>query len=146
MLLSLNGVSFGALLFLVAAGLSLAFGGDYLSEFVDAPTVLVVDAATYVVSAVLVLAFVPRPDPLPPTDEDLGVRRGAIALTLDSPMDGHGRDACVSLEVESADRYYEEWRTRVPVKRPPKNEDWGGRTFDVTDPFGNTIFVVGPLV
>ena len=76
----------------------------------------------------------------------LGVRRGAIAITLDSPMDGHGRDACVSLEVESADRYYEEWRTRVPVKRPPRNEEWGSRTFDVTDPFGNTIFVVGPLV
>jgi catechol 2,3-dioxygenase-like lactoylglutathione lyase family enzyme len=76
----------------------------------------------------------------------LGVRRGPIAITLDSPMDGHGRDACVSLEVESADRYYEEWRTRVPVKRPTRNEEWGGRTFDVTDPFGNTIFVVGPLV
>ena len=27
----------------------------------------------------------------------LGVRRGAIALTLDSPMDGHGRDA-INLE------------------------------------------------
>jgi catechol 2,3-dioxygenase-like lactoylglutathione lyase family enzyme len=41
----------------------------------------------------------------------LGVRRGAIAITLE----GHGRDACVSLEVENADRYYEEWRTPVPV-------------------------------
>jgi catechol 2,3-dioxygenase-like lactoylglutathione lyase family enzyme len=58
----------------------------------------------------------------------LGARRGAIAITLDSPMDGHGRDACVSLEVESADRYYEEWRTRVPVKRPPRNEEWGSRS------------------
>lgn len=75
----------------------------------------------------------------------LGVRRGSIALTLDSPMDGHGRNACVSLEVESADRYYDEWRTRVAIKRPPQNEAWGARTFSVTDPFGNTIFVMGPL-
>ncbi len=76
----------------------------------------------------------------------LGVRRGTIAITLDSPMDGHRRDACVSLEVENADRYYEEWQKRVPVKRPPRNEEWGGRTFDVIDPFGNTILVVGPPV
>lgn len=75
----------------------------------------------------------------------LGVRRGSMALTLDSPMDGHGRNACVSLEVESADRYYDEWRERVSIKRAPKNEDWGARTFSVTDPFGNTIFVIGPV-
>ncbi|HUR21136.1 MAG TPA: glyoxalase superfamily protein [Vicinamibacterales bacterium] len=75
----------------------------------------------------------------------LGVRRGSIAITLDCPMAGHGRDACVSIEVEDADRYYEEWRRRVEVKRPPRNEEWGARTFDVIDPFGNTIFVIGPL-
>jgi catechol 2,3-dioxygenase-like lactoylglutathione lyase family enzyme len=38
----------------------------------------------------------------------LGVRRGTIQITLDSPMEGHGRNACVSLEVNSADAYYEE--------------------------------------
>ena len=75
----------------------------------------------------------------------LGVRRGTIALTLDCPMEGHGRDACVSLEVESADRYYNEWSTRTAIRRPPRNEGWGGRTFDVIDPFGNTLFVVGPV-
>jgi catechol 2,3-dioxygenase-like lactoylglutathione lyase family enzyme len=75
----------------------------------------------------------------------LGVRRGSIAITLDSPMDGHGRNACVSLEVESADRYYDEWRPRVSIKRAPHNEEWGARTFSVTDPFGNTIFVMGPV-
>jgi uncharacterized glyoxalase superfamily protein PhnB len=75
----------------------------------------------------------------------LGVRRGSIAITLDSPMDGHGRHACVSIEVENADRYYEEWRQRVDVKRPPRDEEWGARTFSVTDPFGNTIFVMGPV-
>lgn len=74
----------------------------------------------------------------------LGLERGTIYLTLDSPMSGHGRDACVSLEVEDADAYYDEWRQRVPVKRPPKNEIWGARTFDLIDPFGNTIFVMGP--
>lgn len=75
----------------------------------------------------------------------LGVDRGAISLTLDSPMSGHGRDACVSLQVEDADAYYAEWRDRVEIRRPPKNEEWGARTFDVIDPFGNTIFVMGPV-
>jgi len=74
----------------------------------------------------------------------LGVQRGAISLTLDCPMAGHGRHACVSLYVHSADEYYEEWRPRAAIPRPPRNEPWGGRTFDVADPFGNTIFVIGP--
>jgi catechol 2,3-dioxygenase-like lactoylglutathione lyase family enzyme len=74
----------------------------------------------------------------------LGVERGGICITLDCPMSGHGRDACVSLEVESADAYYEEWRGRVDVLRPPKDEAWGARTFDLIDPFGNTLFVMGP--
>jgi uncharacterized glyoxalase superfamily protein PhnB len=30
------------------------------------------------------------------------------------------------------------------VLRPPRDEEWGGRTFDLVDPFGNTIFVIGP--
>jgi uncharacterized glyoxalase superfamily protein PhnB len=60
-------------------------------------------------------------------------------------MTGNGRDACVSLEVESADAYYNEWKDRVTVKRAPRNEDWGARTFDLIDPFGNTIFVMGPV-
>jgi catechol 2,3-dioxygenase-like lactoylglutathione lyase family enzyme len=75
----------------------------------------------------------------------LGVRRGTIQITLDCPMSGHGREACVSLRVESADKYYEEWRSRTTVKRPPHNEPWGARTFDLIDPFGNTIFVIGPV-
>lgn len=74
----------------------------------------------------------------------LGVRRGTIRITLDCPMAGHGRDACVALRVESVDSYYEEWRSRTPVKRPPHDEPWGARTFDLIDPFGNTIFVMGP--
>jgi uncharacterized glyoxalase superfamily protein PhnB len=59
-------------------------------------------------------------------------------------MSGHGREACVALEVTDADAYYAEWRSRVEVKRPPKDELWGARTFDLLDPFGNTIFVMGP--
>ena len=74
----------------------------------------------------------------------LGVERGTIRLTLECPMEGHGRDACVSLLVDSADAYYDEWRQRVAIRRPPKDEAWGARTFDVIDPFGNTIFVIGP--
>ena len=76
----------------------------------------------------------------------LGLERGSIYLTIDSPMTGHGRDACVGLEVNDADAYYEEWRDRVSIKRPPKDEEWGARTFDLIDPFGNTIFVMGPAV
>ena len=76
----------------------------------------------------------------------MGVERGGMSITLDCPMSGHGRDACVSLLVESADAYYDEWRAKgVSRKREPVNEDWGSRTFGVTDPFGNTIFVIGPV-
>lgn len=75
----------------------------------------------------------------------LGVERGPICLTLDAPMEGHGRDACVSLEVADADAYYREWSDRVALLRPPKDEAWGARTFDLIDPFGNTIFVMGPV-
>ena len=75
----------------------------------------------------------------------LGVDRGTISLTLDCPMSGHGRDACVSLQVEDADAIFDEWRSRVEIQRAPKNEPWGARTFDVIDPFGNTIFVMGPV-
>jgi uncharacterized glyoxalase superfamily protein PhnB len=60
-------------------------------------------------------------------------------------MAGHGREACVGLRVDSADRYYSEWSARTKVLRPPRNEDWGARTFDLLDPFGNTIFVMGPV-
>jgi catechol 2,3-dioxygenase-like lactoylglutathione lyase family enzyme len=76
----------------------------------------------------------------------LGVARGGIELTLDCPMAGHGREACVALHVESADRYYDEWRAQVEIRRSPKNEEWGARTFDLIDPSGNTLFVIGPAV
>lgn len=74
----------------------------------------------------------------------MGVERGTIALTIDAPMSGHGRDACVSLRVDNADSYYNEWRDRVEIRNPPRDEYWGARTFSVHDPSGNTIFVIGP--
>lgn len=72
------------------------------------------------------------------------VERGGIRLTLDSPMTGHGRNACVGFEVDDANALYREWSAKVNVLRAPEDEDWGARTFDLLDPSGNTIFVVGP--
>ena len=74
----------------------------------------------------------------------MGVERGTISLTIDAPMSGHGREACVSLHVNDADTYYREWCDKVDIKHPPRDEDWGARTFSVHDPAGNTIFVIGP--
>ncbi len=75
----------------------------------------------------------------------IGVQRGTIQITLDSPMDGHGRNACVALQVDDADAYYHEWSAKVDVLREPKDEPWGARTFDLLDPSGNTLFVMGPV-
>ena len=50
--------------------------GGILIATVSAPWALVADAGTYVVSAVILLTLVPRPAPLPRTDEDVGARRG----------------------------------------------------------------------
>jgi uncharacterized glyoxalase superfamily protein PhnB len=75
----------------------------------------------------------------------IGLERGSLRIHLDSPMPGHGRDACVLLEVDDADARFEEWVSNVEIRRPPENQAWGARTFDVIDPFGNTLFVVGPM-
>jgi len=75
----------------------------------------------------------------------LALERGTIQLTLDCPMEGHGRNACVGLHVDDADAYYREWSAKVSVLRAPKDEEWGARTFDLLDPSGNTIFVMGPV-
>jgi uncharacterized glyoxalase superfamily protein PhnB len=75
----------------------------------------------------------------------VGVQRGGFALHLDAPMSGHGRNVVVTLEVDDTDALYDQWRGQVDLSRPPRNEEWGGRTFGVTDPFGNLLYVVGPL-
>lgn len=75
----------------------------------------------------------------------MGVARGGIELTLDCPMSGHGRDACVSFHVGDADAYHREWSAKVPDIGPLRDEEWGARTFTVHDPSNNTIFVIGPI-
>lgn len=75
----------------------------------------------------------------------MGLERGTIELTIDCPMAGHGRNVCVSLRVDNADEYYEEWRDKVEIRRPPQDETWDARTFGLRDPSGNTIFVIGPI-
>jgi predicted enzyme related to lactoylglutathione lyase len=75
----------------------------------------------------------------------LGLKRGTIELTIDSPMPGHGREACVSIHVDDVDAYFREWNAKVAVLRAPRDEEWGARTFDLIDPSGNTIFVMGPV-
>lgn len=84
-----------------------------------------------------------------PSDDDeqagmIGVQRGGMVITIDCPMSGHGRQACVSLDVHDADAYYNEWKDKVEITRPPVNEWWGARTFGVQDPADNTLFVMGP--
>ena len=74
----------------------------------------------------------------------LGLARGTMQITLDTEMDGHGRNACVALHVKDSDAYYNEWSAKVPGVSPPRDQDWGARTFDLQDPSGNTIFVIGP--
>jgi len=76
----------------------------------------------------------------------VGLRRGGLELTIDSPMQGHGRRACVSLRVADVDALYGEWSARTTVLRRPRNEPWGMRTFDLLDPSGNTLFVMGPTL
>jgi catechol 2,3-dioxygenase-like lactoylglutathione lyase family enzyme len=75
----------------------------------------------------------------------MGLERGTIELTIDCPMSGHGRNACASLRVKNADTYYREWKDRVEIGRPPADEPWGGRTFGFQDPFGNSLFIIGPV-
>ena len=46
--------------------------------------------------------------------------------------------------MDDADSYYSEWREKVSIEKPPRDEQWGARTFGFSDPSGNTIFVIGP--
>ena len=76
----------------------------------------------------------------------IGLERGGLRIHLDCPMPGHGREACVCLEVLDADALYELWSANVAIRDVPKNEQWGARTFTIIDPFGNSLFVVGPII
>ncbi|MBT3374762.1 MAG: VOC family protein [Lentisphaerae bacterium] len=74
----------------------------------------------------------------------LGLERGVLCIHLDCPMPGHGRNACVYLDVDDADALYAEWSPKIDIDDPPEDQPWGSRTFTVMDPFGNSLFVVGP--
>jgi len=75
----------------------------------------------------------------------IGLERGSLELTLDCPMSGHGRNACAALRVHDTDALYNEWSQKIPTLSPPQNEPWGARTFGLSDPAGNTLFVMGPV-
>lgn len=59
-------------------------GGLLIASF-SAPVVLVIDAATYVVSALVLKLLVPRPQPLSDEGEDRGIRRG-IRFLVGEPL------------------------------------------------------------
>jgi len=59
-------------------------------------------------------------------------------------MYGHAAMAREVRARSGADACYQEWRDRVDIKRAAKDEPWGARTFDLLDPFANSIFVMGP--
>jgi catechol 2,3-dioxygenase-like lactoylglutathione lyase family enzyme len=72
----------------------------------------------------------------------VGLERDGMRINIDSPMDGHGRNACVSLEVDNVDLIFHEWSISLEGLRPPEDQPWGARTFDLQDPDNNTIFVL----
>lgn len=75
----------------------------------------------------------------------IGLERDGMRINLDAPMDGHGRKACVSLEVDDVDTLFSEWSLRIPNLEPPTDQPWGARTFGFQDPDDNTVFVLGPI-
>ena len=75
----------------------------------------------------------------------LGVERGGIALTLDCPMDGHGRHAAVAIEVSDVRRVLRRVVGAGAGEACAPRRAMGARTFDLHDPSGNTLFVIGPM-
>lgn len=75
----------------------------------------------------------------------IGLERDGMRINIDAPMDGHGRHACVSLEVDDIDALYAEWSQRLGLTEPPVSQPWGARTFEFQDPDDNTVFVLAPI-
>ncbi len=73
----------------------------------------------------------------------IGLERDGMRINIDSPMDGHGRNACVSLEVDDVDSIYAAWANQVGATVGVVDQPWGARTFEFQDPDGNTVFVLG---
>ena len=79
-------VSRASALFQGATRMTMLLGpvlGGVLIPVFSAPGVLVVDAATYLVSATMVAAFVPRTEPRPADGQDRGLRRGLRFLSTE---------------------------------------------------------------
>ncbi len=74
----------------------------------------------------------------------VGLERDGMRINIDAPMSGHGRQVCVSLEVEDIDRLYTEWSAALGLTEQPAIQPWGARTFGFQDPDDNTIFVLEP--
>lgn len=72
----------------------------------------------------------------------VGLEKDGMRINIDAPMDGHGRQACVSLEVDDIDALYAEWSVRIGLTTPPVMQPWGARTFEFQDPDDNTVFVL----
>ena len=72
----------------------------------------------------------------------IGLERDGMRINLDSPMDGHGRIACVGLEVGDIAALHAEWSQNVKMLQVPREEPWGAQTFELQDPDDNTIFVL----
>ncbi|HLO98614.1 MAG TPA: VOC family protein [Fimbriimonas sp.] len=73
----------------------------------------------------------------------VGLELDGMRINLDAPMEGHGRQACVSLEVDDIDSLYARWSQKLPEIQPPVVQSWGAKTFGFQDPDDNTIFVLG---
>lgn len=76
----------------------------------------------------------------------IGLERNGMRINIDSPMDGHGRMACVSLEVDDIDALYAEWSVQLSLTEPPVSQPWGARTFEFQDPDDNTVFVLSAMM
>ena len=75
----------------------------------------------------------------------IGLERDGMRINIDSPMEGHGRKACVSLEVDDTESLWLKWSSVVDSIEPPIRQPWGGTTFELQDPDENTIFVMSSI-
>jgi len=72
----------------------------------------------------------------------LGLEREGMRINIDAPMDGHGRKACVTLEVDDIDALFAEWSVSLNLTDAIVDQPWGARTFGFQDPDDNTVFVL----
>jgi catechol 2,3-dioxygenase-like lactoylglutathione lyase family enzyme len=73
----------------------------------------------------------------------VGLERDGMRINIDAPMDGHGRKACVTLEVDNIEALHAEWIKALNLDEPLIDQPWGARPFGFQDPDDNTVFVLG---